>query len=300
MSFDPKKFIDREFEQELFEDMLKFDGSARILAVKDTGGMGKSHLLEKFQYRCRITKPKRTPIALIALDQLSDYSPLYLIQLLTEQLSAFNVRLDNYAKYESARLSGDFTLISSSVFLQGSNFTDAKDVKIGNIVEHADRVTLNASGTAKLTTAQEKAAQNVVIGSFFDDLKRYCAKQAVVVMFDSYEKCDPTLREWINKVFLDSLFFSDLSQLARLAFVIAGRDVPPFDSFWAEEDCAALVKSINELHKWKKEHVEECLRAHGFVYEPKQLDIFYGMIELGLPPSQVVQAMQTCLKTKAA
>ena len=70
MLFDPKKFIDREFEQEIFEELLKFESQARILAIKDTGGMGKSHLLEKFQYRCRVTKPRRTPLALIALDQL--------------------------------------------------------------------------------------------------------------------------------------------------------------------------------------------------------------------------------------
>ena len=300
MSFDPKKFIDREFEQEIFEDLLKFDGQARILAVKDSGGMGKSHLLERFQYRCRINKPKRTPVALVALDQLPDFSPLYLIQNLMEQLSAYKVRLDNYARYESCRLSGDFPSISSSVYLQGSNFTEAQDVKIGNIVEHAERVTLNTSGTVKLTSAQERAAQNVVINSFFDDLKKYCSKQAVVIMFDSYEKCDPGLRDWITRGFLDSLFFSDLTQLTNLAFVVAGRDIPSFGSYWADDDCAALVKSIDELHKWKKEHVEECLRVHGFVYEQKQLDTFYGMIELGLPPSQVIQAMQVYLKQKAA
>lgn len=300
MPFDPKKFIDREFEQELFEDILKFQGSARILAVKDTGGMGKSHLLEKFQYRCRVNKPKRTPVALVALDQLSDYSPLYLIQLLADQLATHNVRLDTYVKYENARLSGDFSSMISSVYLQDSNFTDAQDVSIGTVIKHADVVSLTPGGTAKLTSAQEKAAQNVVISSFFGDLKKYCSRQAVVIMFDSYERCDTNLREWITRVFLDSLFFGDLSQLGSLAFVVAGRDIPTFDSFWAEDDCAALVKSINELRKWKKEHVEECLRVHGFIYEPKQLDIFYGMVELGLPPSAIVHAMQTCLKTKAA
>lgn len=40
--FDPQKFIDREFEQELFEELLQLKDPARILAIKDDGGMGKA------------------------------------------------------------------------------------------------------------------------------------------------------------------------------------------------------------------------------------------------------------------
>lgn len=43
--FDPTKFINREFEQELFEGLLRFEDEARILAIQDGGGMGKSQLL---------------------------------------------------------------------------------------------------------------------------------------------------------------------------------------------------------------------------------------------------------------
>jgi hypothetical protein len=63
--FDPRKFIDREFEQELFADLLLLKDDARILAIRDKGGMGKSHLLEKFQYRCRTNRPQRIPISLV-------------------------------------------------------------------------------------------------------------------------------------------------------------------------------------------------------------------------------------------
>ena len=78
-NFDPKKFIDREFEQELFEELLQLKDNARILAIQDDkGGMGKSQLLEQFKYRCRTVKP-RTPVSLIALDQLPGDSPLDLI-----------------------------------------------------------------------------------------------------------------------------------------------------------------------------------------------------------------------------
>ncbi|MEK7728578.1 MAG: hypothetical protein AAB354_09205, partial [candidate division KSB1 bacterium] len=45
--FDPTKFIDREFESELFEELLKFESPARILTICDKGGMGKRQLLEK-------------------------------------------------------------------------------------------------------------------------------------------------------------------------------------------------------------------------------------------------------------
>jgi len=85
--FDPHKFIDREFEQELFEELLQLKDQARILAIRDAGGMGKSQLLQKFQYRCRTVKP-RIPVSLIALDLLPDNSPLALMQEIEKDLSA--------------------------------------------------------------------------------------------------------------------------------------------------------------------------------------------------------------------
>ncbi len=58
-SFDHRRFIDREFEQELFEELLRFSDEARLLTIGDRGGMGKSQLLQMFQYRCRTASRPR-------------------------------------------------------------------------------------------------------------------------------------------------------------------------------------------------------------------------------------------------
>jgi hypothetical protein len=94
-TLDPRKFIDREFEQELFAELLLLKDGARILAIRDRGGMGKSHLLEKFQHRCRTNRPDRIPISLVELDQLSDNTPLALIKLaaLHHRVWSYTVRV---------------------------------------------------------------------------------------------------------------------------------------------------------------------------------------------------------------
>ncbi|HJQ70833.1 MAG TPA: hypothetical protein VKA70_17800 [Blastocatellia bacterium] len=298
-SFDPKRFIDRESEQERFEELLRFETPVRILAIRDTGGMGKSHLLEKFQHRCRTGRP-RTPISLIALDQLPDYSPFFLVKMIAEHLDALNIRLENFTRYENARQSADFRLISSSIDLRGANFGGASDVTIAGTVFRdttISNVNLPSQAT-NLNPDQEKTAREVVIGSFFDDLQKYCNKQPIVIMLDSYEKCDPGLQKWIVNHLLEKYFFSGFLQSCRLALIIAGRELPPFDSRWSEEDCDKTVKSINGLRKWEKKHVEEFLRVHGFPYEQPDVDAFYRLIERGIPPSEVIQLMQTYLVSK--
>jgi len=292
MSFDPTQFIDREFEQELFEELLRFDTPKRILAIRDMGGMGKSHLLERLEYRCRTVKP-RIPVSVIALDQLEDCSPLSLVKTIAEHLSGrFKLNFESFKRYEGARQLGNFSIISGSVYLQAANFTDAEGVRIAaTIVEKANVVV--SSGGSLLTQEQEKTARQVVVDSFFDDLQQICANEPLVIMFDAYEKCDRSLQEWIMNYLLERYFFNDTyPPQARYAFVVAGREIPHFLSRWSAEEYQRLVKSIDELRKWEKRHVEECLRVHGFNYGQEYVDLFYQLIERGKPPSAVIQAMK--------
>lgn len=91
--FDPTTFIDRESEQELFEELLSLHTDAQILAIRDAGGTGKSHLLERFRHRCRTVKP-RTPVSLVKLDQLPSRSPLDLVRIVVNDLSTFDSIMD--------------------------------------------------------------------------------------------------------------------------------------------------------------------------------------------------------------
>lgn len=292
--FDPTKFIDREFESELFEDMLKFESPARVLAICDKGGMGKSQLLEKFQWRCRTVRP-RTAVSLIALDQLAGASPLLLVKAIEKHLSPFGLKFERFKKFESARVSADFSPFRSAIYLEGSSFEKAHDVRISGLmsnVERADTVTITAN-MIELSPEQETVAQEVVVDSFFDDLHRQAATQKVVLLFDAFEKCEASLKAWLMTYLLEQYFFNPDRPVARLVCVLAGREIPPFDSHWPKEDCANLVRSVSELARWEKKHVAECLAAHGYPYTPKELDTFYNLIEMGLTPSEVVRLIQT-------
>jgi hypothetical protein len=165
-------------------------------------------------------------------------------------------------------------------------------------VEGAQTVNLNltSTGVGTLTGQQQDAALKVCVRAFFDDLKNHCQDTPVVILLDAYEKCADSLKEWILNYFLQEQFFDLAHRPKRLVLVVAGREVPPFEENWTPEDIETVVGSVRQLGKWEKEHVEECLQKHGINYEPKQVDIFYGLIEMGYPPSYVVQLIETAPK----
>lgn len=298
--FDPTKFIDREFESELFEDMLRFESPARILAICDKGGMGKSQLLEKFQYRCR-TVPSRTPVSFIALDQLAGGTPLSLAKALEKDLSPFGLKFERFKKFESARVSADFSPFRSAIYLEGSSFEKAYDVRISGYmvnVERAENLNVTTS-MIELSPEQENVAQEVAVDSFFEDLQRQAAAQKVVLLFDAFEKCAPSLKSWIMEYLLERHFFNADRPSSRLVCVLAGRELPVFHTHWPKEDCDNLVRSVSELVKWEKKHVAECLRVHGYNYSDEAVDGFYKLMqEEVLTPSAVVQLTQDTVRSR--
>jgi hypothetical protein len=292
--FDLEKFIDREFEQELFEDLLRLADDSRILAIRAGGGMGKSSLLEKFQYRCRVIKP-RIPVSLVPLDQLSDVSPLAVIRQIVRQLSAAGADFSTFNKNEHARMAGDFLSIRAFIDLDHASFRDAKDVHIRGInVERAERVSI--SGEIKtLTPEQDSVAQEASVSAFFADLDRYCANHTVVIMLDAYERCARQLQQWIVEHLLQQVCFNLEQRPSRLVMIIAGRELPIFEHHWSMEDCGSVVRSVKQMSTWERRHVEECLQVHGYSYTTEIIDSFYRFVQEGLPPSTVVQVIKSLL-----
>jgi hypothetical protein len=296
--FDPTKFIDREFEQELFADMLEFGDEARVLSIHDVGGMGKSHLLEHFQYRCRTNRPDRTPVSLISLDDAAIRTPLSLVRTIRKHLGdSFRVPFPNFQRHHGALTSGDFMSIRSMIDARWSNFKSAASVSIkGTEMHMGDVREMHLGGAPRLTPEQEKVGQDACIVAFFDDLKAYCADRPVVLLLDAYEHCEPALQRWIEDYLLQRHFFDVGNRPAYLIVVVAGRSVPKFDRCWATEECEAIVRSVDKLDRWNRAHIEECLRVHGLHYQPKHVDTFYNLIEMDIPPSQIVQMIQTAVR----
>jgi hypothetical protein len=297
--FDPNKFIDREFEQELFEELLAFPDAARILAIQDASGMGKSHLLALFRYRCRVTRP-RTPVSLIDLKQLPDQSPMMFAKAVVEDLMALDVPFPEFSRYESARVSADFDFIRASIYLQGASFKDARDVRISGSmtnVDRAERVEVTHT-RMEFTAEQREKAEDVCVRSFLDDVRTHCAAQPIVLLIDSFERCGDRLRAWLRDHFLEHYFFDTTKRPAKLLLVVAGQTLPDFAGNWPPDECELTVKSVEALNRWTREHVEQCLKVHGFRYEEKDIDAFHRLIEMGIPPSQVVQMIESLVAQK--
>lgn len=299
--FDPAKFIDREFEQDLFEDILlcKAGDTARILAIRDKGGMGKTHLLEKFENRCRVANPQ-IPVALIALDQLSPQAPFALVERVEKLLrERFKVPFPKFKQYNTARVLGDLAVIKARADFAGATFAGATNVRIGTVMQNfesnAPVTNYVTTGTATLSLEQEKLAQDVCIDAFFEDIKKQCDEKTVVLLFDTYERCGDELRDWIEKNYLLARHFFDMEERpARLVLVVAGRSIPKFELNWPAEHVEAVVESVNQLGKWERRHVEECLRKHGFGdLAPGTVDTFYNLIQMGFTPSDVVSLIET-------
>ncbi|MCG8353671.1 MAG: hypothetical protein MI924_38395 [Chloroflexales bacterium] len=300
--FNPQKFIDREFEQELFEDLLTFQDAARILSICDASGMGKSHLLEMFRYRCRVTTRPRTPVSLIDLKQLPDQSPMFLVKEIVKDLASLDVPFPNFNAYDNARVSKDFEFIRGSVYLQGASFKEARDVRIAGTMANVERVELMHMTVrhAELTAEQNEKAEEVCVRSFLDDLRAHCATQPIVLLIDSFERCGERLYLWLRDHFLENYFFDPAKRPAKLLLVIAGREAHNFELHWPAEDCANTVKSVAALNRWTRADVEQCLKVHGLHYEEQDIDAFHRLIEMGIPPSQVVQMIESLVAQRRA
>ena len=288
------KFIDREFEQELFEELLTLRDDARLLAIRGGGGMGKSSLLRQFQYRCRTVRP-RIPVALVALDQLPDATALVLLREVVRQLAALHVDFAAFQKNENARMAGDFPSIRAFLDFERASFSGARDIHIRGInVERAERVAISAKAV-RLTPEQEDAAHKASVRAFFADLARHCEASPAVIMLDAYDRCPPPLQAWLLEHLLEALCFDRAQRPRQLIVVLAGRELPVFTHHWAEAECTTIVRSVQQMSTWQRHHVEECLRVHGFSYTAEDVDSFYRFVQRGLPPSQVVQLIESML-----
>jgi hypothetical protein len=216
-------------------------------------------------------------------------------------LADLGVPFPNFTRYESARVSADFEFIRASIYLQGASFKDARDIRIGGVmtnVDHAERFEVTHS-RVELTGEQREKAEDVCVRAFLDDLRVYCDTQPVVLLVDSFERCGERLRVWLRDHFLENYFFDVARRPAKLLLVVAGQTLPDFAGNWSVEDCERTLKLVDGLSRWTREHVEQCLKVHDFRYEEKDIDAFHKLIEMGIPPSQVVQMIESLVAQKA-
>jgi hypothetical protein len=280
--FSPDKFIDREAEQELFNELLKFQ-DARLLTICDAGGRGKSSLLKQLRYKCGWQHDPPLLASLVHLDQLSDHTPFSLIAEIKSELTKFadtfglESHFTMFDELDEARSSGNFEPFRNRtptgqtegrIDARGANIRGGvQSGTIGTVIyqhiEHAQSV--SAGSTEDWSATKEDIARRECVKAFFEDLKHICATQPIVVLLDSWERSNEDLQEWIVNRIVRPLCFDTDNRPDKFSLVLAGRKLPDFKQLLRDEfRHNKLVKSIESLGAWEEEHVKAFLQAYGY------------------------------------
>lgn len=305
-----RKLIDRDREQQEFQTLLAFQDNVRIFTIQDEqGGMGKSLLLETLRMNCL---EQEIPVCLIKFEEDFEYkSPFLFIQHLTQELKLFDLEFPQFDKMETARKVGDlnsiyrFTSVEGSVNLERASFDSATNVEVSGVRIETQYVSISS---VELRPEHERDAQERSIEAFFDDLRVICNTRPVILMIDTYEKCRQLseldenwqkLEAWLLRR-LVKLFFDFEKRPNKLLLILAGREVPDRnDLVIPSARYSEVVKTIDEMSQWDRDHVIEYLDLIGFQYQSHHVDIFYSMIhQLGFPLLEVIRAIDLAQKAQ--
>ena len=124
-------------------------------------------------------------------------------------------------------------------------------------------------------------AKTLCIQAFVEDLRSIADKSTVVVLLDSYERCNVELKPWIVDDFLLRLCFNLNNRPAQLVLGLAGRELPNFAMILTPETHEKVVRS-RTLSGWEKEHVKDFLRVHGYgSLSDEDVDFVWAKVEKG-------------------
>jgi hypothetical protein len=227
--------VDREEELDIFNNMLSGKTEERILLIEAKSGMGKTILLGEYGRN----KPKTIGFAKIDFKG-GGTSVAELFYRLRDKLGG------------------------------GTNFPHlGKELKgvlnpsidIGrNLIVGKNQIDTYLSGPDE----QEREMRlSALTDAFFADMRAF---GKLLLMFDTYEKCDPSVKKWISDSFL-----SRVQTSPNIFVVIAGQEVPEENLEW---DCIGMkLKGITHSywHEYAKSrgmtiHLEY-IRACCDIYE---------------------------------
>lgn len=266
------KFFDREKEREIFDDLLKLEDAARLLTICDSGGRGKSALLECLQSKCEWPREPQLPVSRIELDKLPDNQPFTFIDRLVSHFRQGDNALafPQFAQKNDARVRKDFTPFAASaasiegkVFLEQATLGGSANTVAGVAIQNPHVVHVNAA-PAWASPEQEEIAREACVEAFFADLKNACATQLAVLLLDSWENCNEDLRKWCLRKLVQPNCLNLDQRPAKFVVVLAGRKVPEFAEILGPERYLQLVRAVKALGPLEEHHVKDILAAHGY------------------------------------
>ncbi|MEK6336720.1 MAG: hypothetical protein AABM67_17470 [Acidobacteriota bacterium] len=278
----PKEFIDRKAEQDLFKGLMEFNEHARLFAVQDKRGTGKSTLLELLQHQCKFKF--YSPVGFVQLDVPSINSAFVFIETLRNSIGLNEPfsRFDGKIAALAGKIMVAFAPVDIPINVSG-NISAQSNISGGTQIGAQVNI---ASG--EWNEAIHEQARNQCIKAFFEDLKSLYDENPLVVMLDSYDRCSEELKTWIIEEFVLPLSFNINKRPQRLLIVLSGRELPDF-TLMLEEKYSDLVRASSPLSGWEKEHVNEFLKVHQYTkLSDKDMDFVWEKIEKGFSIQQAL------------
>jgi hypothetical protein len=239
--FDPTKFIDRKDEIKIFQQLLQFNGEARILTIRAGSGSGKSHLLRYFRHLCT---SQQIPVSLVDFRELPNLSPPLFIDEMVRDFTTEQAQLE-LRTYEFAKRQ----------FEKQSAHDWSRDLGISGLPESLSPY--QDDSALKLN----QTFQEMRIDGFFEDVRMHCQHRPAVLLLDSFEQCPKRLQEWIRRALVRDHFLQiDHQTLDKLLLVVAGVDTPLLES----HQRLRIIKTRSTLSKWKQGDFQRWLHVNGY------------------------------------
>jgi hypothetical protein len=136
------------------------------------------------------------------------------------------------------------------------------------------------------------------IEAFFIELAAHCHKRLTVVMIDAFDRGGKEMRDWLLTDFLMPYCFDLEQRPARLAVVVAGRDVPPCEAVLGAERYKRLVVPIPALSPLERDHIKQLFEHRGATPTEAQITAIHDALQGGMPIKDALTAIDLFAKRR--
>jgi len=273
------KFPDRQVEKEEFLKLIQFGEKARLLAIRDRAGTGKSHLLRWIKYHCEWTAsiaaslidldPKETTASGFAIASTFELVARIRQDLELSQPGVTAPRFDTlYKALKMRNLTAFGTLpptYTGNLNMQGASSSGTNNTFAALSVA-TQQFNINPS-VGDWSVEQEEFAKQECVTAFLNDLKTIADARPLVLLLDSLdERCDSKLADWVTKKLILPLSIEE-SRPPSLVLVVAGRQLGFIDSLKLRLGASTYeerVRSRESLGRWEEVHVKAFLHYNGY------------------------------------
>jgi hypothetical protein len=253
----PRVHVDRTAELELFTKMIGGEGTAHTLLIEAEPGMGKSALLR----------------------ELWDHAQTFPRMLVDLKPSSLTVQ----------RILTDLCQVHGTPFTRFAEQQQTSAVPVG--IQINDNKIVGSSLDIRVPSAdaeQRETRTLLLTNAFFEDLAEHNgAEQTTVIIFDTFERAAPEVRDWLS-----GLFLTRARSSRWLVTVVAGQQIPEPGIGWDDWCIQQTLRPLN------REHVQEWASRVHLDLSEDEIAILYDTSE-GIPLDLSTSLGRLVLKRRA-